>query len=239
MLLKHIWRSDIAYLTFIALFGLFLIVLLTFFPPSTTENIPWRKILIGSIFSTICFFGCLVVFSPKLCTKSFNIKKKNKRSKLDQLFFHSKSSFMQGHHSSCGKFTAHTFQIQGRIFCAACVGLLIGGLLALVGSFLYFFFSWDFTENSFVLVLMSIFGVGFGFLQLKFRSLIRLSLNIVFVLGTFFILVGIDKIVHSLLIDLFVVSLILFWLYARISLSHWDHENICSNCNDVNCKLMD
>lgn len=145
---------------------------------------------------------------------------------------------MQGHHSSCGKFAAHTFQIKDRIFCAACVGLLIGGLLALVGSLLYFFVSWNFAENSFLLVLMGVSGVGFGFLQLKFRSLIRLSLNITFVLGTFFILIGIDQIIHSLLIDLFVVSLILFWLYTRISLSQWDHENICSNCNIVNCELI-
>jgi len=145
---------------------------------------------------------------------------------------------MQGHHSSCGKFTAHTFQIQARIFCAACAGLLIGGLVALVGSLLYFFFSWNLVENSFLLVIVGVFGVGFGFFQLKFRSLVRLSLNTVFVLGTFFILIGIDEITHSLLIDLFVISLILFWLYTRISLSHWDHENICSNCNVVNCELI-
>lgn len=145
---------------------------------------------------------------------------------------------MQGHHSSCGKFTAHTFQINGRIFCAACVGLLFGGLLALAGSLLYFFISWNFVENGFLLVLVGVLGVGCGFLQQKFRSLIRLSLNIIFVLGTFFILIGIDQIIHSLLIDLFVVSVILFWLYTRISLSQRDHENICSNCNIVNCELL-
>ncbi len=192
--------------------GLFLTVMLAFFPPTTTENIPWRKTLIGAIFSTISFLGCLAVFSPNLCTKIFKPKKKIQGSNLNQFFSHNKSSSMQGHHSSCGKFTTHTFQIKGRIFCAACVGLLIGGLLTLAGSFLYFFFSWNLSENSFLLVFVGVLGVGFGFLQQKFRSLIRLSLNIVFVLGTFFILIGIDEITHSLLIDLFVVSLILFWL---------------------------
>ena len=238
MLPKKVRSLDIAYLTVIALIGLFLTVMLAFFPPTTAENIPWRKTLIGSIFSTICFLGCLAVFSPTLCTKIFKPNKKNRGSELNQFFSHNKSSSMQGHHSSCGKFTAHTFQIKGRIFCAACVGLLVGGLLALVGSVLYFFVSWNFAGNGFLLVLVGVLGVGCGFLQQKLRSLIRLSLNIIFVLGTFFILIGIDQIIHSLLIDLFVVSLILFWLYTRISLSHWDHENICSNCNIVNCELL-
>lgn len=213
-------------------------VLLAFFPPTTTENISWRKNLIGSIFSTICFLGCLAVFSPTCCTKIFKGQKKNRVSKLDKIFSHSKSSSMHGHHFNCGKFTAHTFQLKGSIFCAACAGLLIGGLLTLAGSLHYFFFSWNFIENSYLLVFVGVFGVGFGFLQQKFRSYIRLFLNTVFVLGTFFILIGIDKIVHSLLIDLFVVSLILFWLFMRISLSKQDHEIICFECNVVDCELV-
>lgn len=232
---KHNVSSDITYLTFIALLGLLLIVMLTFFPPTTTENIPWRKPLIGSIFSTICILGCLAVFSPTQCSKIFKNKKKNSDSKLDQLFSHSKSSSMQGHHPRCGSYTAHTFRVKGRIFCAACVGLLLGGLLALSGTLLYFFVNWHIAEHSSLLVSVGGIGVGSGLFQYKFRSLTRLSLNTAFVLGTFLILIGIDEMVHSLMIDLFVVSLILFWLYTRVSLSQWDHERICSDCRVVDC----
>ena len=235
---KHNVSSDITYLTFIALLGLFLVVMLTFFPPTITENIPWRKPLIGSIFSIICSLGCLAVFSPTQCTKIFKTKKKNSNSKPDQLFSHSNSSSMQGHHPRCGKFTAHTFQVKGRIFCAACVGLLLGGLLALAGSLLYFFVNLHVTEHSSLLVLVGVLGVCFGLLQHKFRSLTRLSLNTAFVLGTFLILIGIDETVHSLMIDLFVVSLILFWLFTRVSLSQWDHERICSDCRVTDCELV-
>jgi len=238
LLPKQVHSSDLTYLIFITLLGLFLIVLLAFFPPTTTENIPWRKTLIGSIFSTICFLGCLAVFSPTFCTKNFKPKKKTIGSRRDQFYSHKKSSSVQGHHSSCGKFTAHTFQIQGMIFCTACAGLLVGGLLTLPGSLLYFFFGWNITDNSFILLFMGVLGVGFGLLQQKFRSFIRLSLNTVFVLGTFFILIGIDEIIHSLFIDLFVASMILFWLFTRISLSQQDHERICLNCGIVDCTLV-
>ena len=220
-----------------ALIGLFLTVLLTFFPPTTTENIPWRKPLIGSIFGSICTLGCLAVFSPTQCSKIFN-KKKKIDAKLDQLLSHCKSSSMQGHHPNCGKFTAHTFQIKSKISCAACVGLLLGGLIALAGTFGYFFGNWHVTEHSSLLVLVGVLGVGFGLLQHKFRGLTRLSMNTFFVLGTFFILIGIDEMVHSLKVDLFVVSLIVFWLYTRISISQWDHETICSDCNVVDCEWM-
>jgi len=154
------------------------------------------------------------------------------------LVSHSKSSSMQGHHPSCGKFTAHTFRVKDRIFCAACVGLLLGGLLALAESFLYFFFDCYVAEQASLLVYVGVIGVGFGLFQHKFRSLIRLSLNTFFVLGTFLILSGIDEMVHSLMVDLFVVSLILFWLFTRISLSQWDHETICSDCKVVDCELV-
>jgi hypothetical protein len=145
---------------------------------------------------------------------------------------------MKGHHLTCGNFTAHTFQIKSTIFCAACIGLLLGGLLTLTGTILYFFFNWNITEYGAHLVIVGVLGVGFGLFQHKFSGLIRLSINTAFVLGTFLILIAIDEIVHSLMVDLFVVSLILFWLFTRVSLSQWDHEKICSDCRVVNCELV-
>ena len=111
---------------------------------------------------------------------------------------------MQGHHPSCGKFSAHIFRIRGKTFCAACIGLLLGGILALTGALPYFFGNWRIAEqNSSLMVLVGILGVGFGLFQFKFRNLVRFSLNTFFVLGTLFILIGIDEFVQSLTVDLF------------------------------------
>lgn len=211
--------------------------MLALFPPISVEFSPWRKPLIGSIFISLCGFGSLAALLPIQCSRIFRNKKRNNNSKQDP-FLHSISNGMKGHHPSCGKFNLHTFNIKNRVLCAACVGLFIGGVTTIVGSFFYFLTSWIVIENGVFFVILGILGVSFGFFQQWFRSLIRLSLNFVFVLGSFFILIGIDKIIQSLIIDLFVISLIFFWLFTRISLSHWDHERICSSCGVVNCEFI-
>jgi hypothetical protein len=218
---------------------LFLLAVLIAFPSTVTGDLSWRKTVIGSIFSSICVLGILAVFSPNKCLRIFNIGKKKKTVGSDsaKLVSHGTSNVLQGHHPTCGKFTAHIFRIKGKIFCAACVGLLLGGLLALAGAFIYFFGDWRVAEHSSLMVLLGIVGVSFGLFQFKFKNLIRLSVNTIFVLGTLSILIGIDELVHSLIFDLFVVSLIIFWLFTRISLSQWDHERICSDCEIENCRI--
>ena len=236
---KHFRSFDMIFLILISFLGLLLLAVLTAFPPIVTGNIPWRKPLIGSIFSIFCVLGILAVFSPNQCLRIFNIGKKKKTVGSDSAKFvsHGTSNVLQGHHPTCGKFTAHIFRLKSKTFCAACVGLLLGGLLALAGAFIYFFGDWRVAEHSSLMVLLGIVGVSFGLFQFKFKNFIRLSVNTIFVLGTLSILIGIDALVHSLIFDLFVVSLIIFWLFTRILLSQWDHERICSDCEIENCRI--
>jgi len=241
MFQQHNIQSDIKYQLLVSFLGLLLLVVLTFFPPTATGDVPWRKTVISSIFISICVLGILAVFSPNKCLRIFNIRKKKKTVGADSAKFvsHGTSNVLQGHHSTCGKFAAHIFRIKGKTFCAACVGLLLGGLLALTGAFIYFFGDWRVAEHSSLMVLLGIVGVSFGLFQFKFKNLIRLFMNAIFVLGTLFILIGIDELVRSLVFDLFVVSLIVFWLFTRISLSQWDHEVICSGCETENCTFRE
>ena len=239
MFQQHYIRSDIKYQLLLSFAGLLLIIALTAFPPTVTGNVPWRKPVIGSIFSSICVLGILAVFSPNKFLRIFNTGKKKENVGADsaKVVSHGTSIVLQGHHPTCGNYDAHIFRIKGKIFCAACVGLLLGGLLALAGAAVYFFADWRVAEHSSLMVLLGIVGVSFGLFQFKFRSLIRLFVNTLFVLGTLLILIGIDELVHSLIFDLFVVSLIIFWLFTRISLSQWDHERICSDCESENCRI--
>jgi hypothetical protein len=239
MFQQHYIRSDIKYQLLLSFAGLLLLAVLTAFPPTVTGDLSWRKTVIGSIFSSICVIGILAVFSPNKCLRIFNIGKKNKNVGSDsaKLASHGTSNALQGHHPTCGNYDAHVFRIKGKTVCAACVGLLLGGLLALAGAAVYFFGYWHVAEHSSLMVLLGIVGVSFGLFQFKFRSLVRLFVNTFFVLGTLLILTGIDELVHSLIFDLFVVSLIIFWLFTRISLSQWDHEMICSGCEIENCRV--
>jgi hypothetical protein len=235
---RHI-RSDIKYQLLVSFLGLLLLAALTAFPPIVTGNLSWRKPVIGLIFSSICVLGILAVFSPNRCLRILDIGKKNRAVDSDssKLVSHGTSYALQGHHPTCGKYDAHIFRIKDKIFCAACAGLLFGGLLALAVTAIYFFGDWRVAEHSSLMVLLGIVGVSLGLFQFKFRSLVRLSVNTIFVVGSLFILIGIDELVHSLVFDLFVVSLIVFWLFTRISLSQWDHERICSDCEIEGCRI--
>jgi hypothetical protein len=237
---RHI-RPDIRYQLLVSFLGLLLLAALTAFPPTFSGNFYWRKPVIGSIFSSICVLGILAVFWPNKCLRILDIGKKNRTvgSNSSKLVSHGISNALQGHHPTCGKYDAHIFRIKDKIFCAACAGLLLGGLLALAGASVYFFADWRVAEHSSLMVLLGIVGVSLGLFQFKFGSFVRLFVNTVFVLGALFILMGIDKLVHSLFFDMFVVSLIVFWLFTRISLSQWDHERICSDCEIEGCRIRE
>jgi hypothetical protein len=236
---KYHLNFDVTFLTLLSILGLILVIVLTAYPPTATVALPWRKPIIGSIFSIICILGALAVFSPNQCLKIFELKNKNSSNSDSGAFVsHGLSASLRGHHPSCGNFAAHVFHARNKTFCAACTGLLIGALLAQTGAFIYFFANWGvFEQNSSLMVSLGALGVGLGLFQFMFRNVVRLSLNTFFVLGTLFILVGIDRTVQSLIFDLFVVSLILFWLFTRISLSQWDHKRICLDCSVTGCEL--
>jgi peptidoglycan/LPS O-acetylase OafA/YrhL len=237
---RHI-RSDIKYQLLMSFVGLLLVVLLTVFPPAVTGDVPWRKPVFGSLFSVICVLGVLAVFSPNKCLKIFNIRNKNRNAGADsaKLTSHGTSNALAGHHPNCGNYGAHVFRIKGKTVCAACSGLLLGGLLALAGAVVYFFGEWNVDDYSFWMVLLGVAGVSFGLFQFKFSGLVRLSVNALFVFGALLILIGIDELVQSLVFDVFVVCLIIFWLLTRIYLSQWDHEMICSGCETENCMLRE
>jgi hypothetical protein len=233
--------SDITYLVIMSLFGLLLVGLLVVYPPRVDDYLLWRKPLIGLAFGLICVFGILAVFFPTRCSRILDFRKEEKpgRPFHDKFAFHGASPSLRGHHPNCGSFAAHVFRIGNKTFCAACTGLLLGGLLALVGTLLYFFGNWRIGHSGSLMVWMGVMGVGFGLFQFKSRSFVRLFLNVFFVLGTLLILIGVDNLVHSVATDLFLVALILFWLFTRISLSQRDHERICYACKVVSCEFAD
>ena len=221
-------------------FGLFLTVMLALNSPMGSENFLWRRPLIGFLFGLVCIFGISAVFFPKHCSAAFSFRKKAKRSRLDMGMFtsHRATSIMGGHHPDCEKFSAHVFRTNNRRLCAACTGLLLGGLFSLVGAWLYFFNGWGFGGSSLHVVFFGIVGVSLGLLQFKVRrSIVRMIVNSLFVFGALLLLVGIDELAQSVLADLFVIALTLFWLFTRISLSQWNNWRICYTCDVDSCEF--
>lgn len=221
-------------------FGLFLAIMLAFNPPIAQESFLFRKLMIGSIFGLICISGILAALFPKHCSGMFEFWKAEKHGHPNVKNFasHGTSFTLNGHHPDCEGFSAHVFRLNNRTFCTACTGLFLGGVIALIGTALYFFGGLHVEEGSSLLVWVGVLGAGFGLFQFKVKtSFVRLFLNVFFVLGAFLALVGIDELAQNVFADLFLVSLSVLWLSTRISLSHWDHKRICYACNEDACKF--
>jgi len=224
----------------VSIFGLFSTLMLALFPPTIQDNFLWRKPLIGAAFTLICISGIAAVFFPKKCSKTsgsirtekpttFNLKGHN---------IQKMSITVKGHHPNCGRYSAHVICVNKHVFCAACTGLLLGALIAIAGTTLYFFIGWDIVQDGFLAVLFGQFGIVLGFMQLKFERYTRSALNALFVFAAFLILVGIDKLIESTFADLYLIGLIVFWLWTRILISRWDHWRICHTC-ETPCRLKE
>jgi hypothetical protein len=224
----------------VSLFGLFTTLMLTLYPPTIQENLLCRKPLIGSIFNLICMAGIVAVFFPKKCSQTFDLPKTKKPpiSNTEDPNFHKISITLKGHHPDCGGYSAHVIHVNNHAFCAACTGLLLGALVSIAGTTLYFFGGWDIEQTGFPTVLFGQIGIVLGFIQFKFKGYTRLVLNAFFVIAAFLVLIGIDTLAENTFIDLYLVFLIVFWLWTRILISQWDHRRICHTCR-IPCELKE
>jgi hypothetical protein len=147
---------------------------------------------------------------------------------------------LRGHHPNCGRFDAHVFQIGRSVFCAGCIGLILGAVLSILGTILYFFLNLRFGQT-YWLFWMGCGGVVCGLLQYHLfswgKSSIHLSVNTYFVFGVFLMLAQADRIVQSTIVDLYIVALSMFWLYTRIMLSKLDHRTLCGTCPIEKCEF--
>jgi hypothetical protein len=215
----------------ISTFGLVTTIVLTLVSPTIViENFPWRKPIVGLVFASICLFGMIAVLFPEKCSEIFDSQENGELTTMHVKNGNS-CAVIQGHHPDCGGFSDHVVSLGKHSLCAACTGLFIGAIMALVGTVFYFFMNWSVGEPVLLTVFVGVTGVVLGFLQLRSKGIVRLALNICFVFGAFLVMTGIDKSVGSVFLDLFLVALIVFWILTRILLSQWDHRRICRRCS--------
>lgn len=224
----------------VSLFGSATTLILAFSSQQSTDNLIWRKPLIGSLFMLICIIGITVALMPQKCSGRAHSRQTQKPviPTTNTTSIHKSFSRFEGHHPDCGRFTAHTVTSGKHVFCAACIGLLVGASIAIVGACVYFFAFLEIGNANYWTVAAGQVGTVIGLAQLKFKSYARSTANAVFVVGSFLTLAGIDSILRSFYADLYVLALIVFWLSTRISMSQWDHSRICQECN-MPCELKE
>lgn len=211
-----------------SLFGSLIILLIVAYPPMTMQDYFWRKPFIGSIFFLICAGGSLLAATPRNCSMAHETR--TIRTLMDSDVKTGFPVTSEGHHPNCGRFSAHTIRFRGTSYCAACTGLLIGSVAAMILTALYFFFGLNSESVSCPAIVVGQLGLGSGLIQFKLGSWTRSAANLLFVIGGSFMLIGADQLVGSVFVGIYVTGLIVLWILTRVMISQWDHHRICVIC---------
>ena len=226
----------------ISLTGLCIIGLLAFRAPPPLARSSYEKYLVGSVFGAICGLGIFAGLFPSRCT---HITTRNSYHRLEsRMHIREKKKILKmvnGHHPSCEHYSSHVLHIDDRKFCSGCTGMIIGAIIALILDFLYFFIGYEIGNISSLLVGVGAFSVGCSFIfffSIDLRSgAARLILNAYFVFATALLLIGIDGKAGSLILNLYLLLLIVYWIITRMIISQQNHKQICSRCKLKPCVL--
>ncbi len=224
------WKQTSTYtLTFlltVSIIGLALMAMLVLLPNVGTVQFASRQTLVGALYILVCLLGAVAVFYPAKCRGMLQ-KTQNPLAKTDAP---SSPTLMRGHHPTCQHYSGNRISLGGRVFCAACSGLLVGAAIALTGAILYFFAGFSVSWAGVWLVAFGEVLLLLGSAQIKFVGYVKTIVNAGFVVGSFMMLVGTDVLGKSVLIDLYALALIVFLLWLRILLSEWNNRRTCQSC---------
>jgi len=215
----------VTFLVAVAIVGLALIFFLVLNPSLKDFQSSIRHNLVGVSYAAICVLGIAAVFYPAKCAGIFQ-----RQNPLLQTNGPSGSVRVSGHHPDCQNFSGNRIIIIGREVCAACSGLLVGAIIALVGVALQFFIGLNIISASIWLLALGELCMVLGLAQFKFSGYAKVILNLFFVIGSFVTLAVTDVLSESLGLDIYVIGLIGFLLWLRIFLSEWNNWRICQTC---------
>jgi hypothetical protein len=213
-----------------SVFGLVILFLILLQPGGVQYGFSLARSSIGLIYAGICVLGIAAVFYPKKCEKTFMFKKRSESWGDEDRATPNEEIRLEGHHPDCPRFSANRITIRKATFCAACTGLLIGAVAALVGTVFYFSVGFIPFFADLRLLLVGYAGMFLGLVQFKFGGYVKLTANALFVIGSFLTLVTADSLGRSLLIGLYVLGLIVFLLLTRIVISEWNNKRVCYRC---------
>ncbi len=230
------------WLQILSLVGLGLILLIVFRTALDPPSLDTQPQLIGFLFISICLLGAVVGVRPSVFSRPVSEEsRKTESDKSQEIDLVQQQPNLQGHHYTCDPFSDHVLHIGSRIYCAGCTGLTTGAIFSILGSFVYFFLG-ILLINELLVFWIGFFGVLVGLVQHQLYRLflirngfLRFTLNVVFVIGAFLLLVASNQITGDLTVDLYILCVILLWILTRIMMSKGEHERVCVQCNDGTC----
>jgi hypothetical protein len=222
----QIWPHFFLFFFAILIVGLALVSLMVLQPNLDPIQFAGQRSFIGALFLAFCVSGVVAAFYPGKCRGMFQYAP-NPIAKANTLLNRLQ---IEGHHPNCQNFSKNRITVGGRVFCAACSGLLVGAMFALIGAIVYFFGGLNVAGGGIWLVLLGQMGIVLGLAQIKASGFIKMGLNAVFVISSLVVLAAVDSIANSMFVDLYVLGLILFLLWFRILLSEWNNKQTCRKC---------
>ena len=214
------------FLVAVAVFGLAIVPFLVIQPNLQLDSSSFRRPFVGALYSIVCVLGIVAVFYPSKCRLVFQ---KPNASPVSIKVSTSSVGF-SGHHPNCEKFSANRITIRGKAFCSACSGLLFGAIASIVGIVLFSLGFFGMEAGSLWILAGGDVLMVLGLAQVKLGGYIKMAMNALFVVGSCISLVVTDVVGQNLLIDLYVLGLIIYILWLRISLSEWNNKRICMDC---------
>lgn len=181
-------------------------------------NYPSQTRLMRAVFALICALGIIAGVSPA----SISFYGAERRD----------GDGVSGHHPDCGRFNGHTVNLLGKRRCAGCTGLVIGAAASLVGLALELGPRGPGIETMFWggVVLVGL-GLAQHFIDLG-NEWVHLSLNTWFVVGTWFMFESIQALGLGVGVQVYFLSMTVFWVWARIRASQWTHVGVCRGCTE-------
>jgi hypothetical protein len=244
LILKKPAKVNVATIFYLAvsILSLGLLTILTFNRTVPKTDFTWQKPATGLIFSAICVLGIIAGLSPRQCSRATHFKTTKESLPTTQKLFNGEEASVtfKGHHPTCGNFSSHVLSFGGRTLCAGCAGLVFGAILSLAGSTLYFFYGLPNVEFSEIVFWLGFFAVVCGLLQYEVpvnNSFLHFFLNATFVLGAFFLFVEVNIANESFMLNLYLLSLTVYWILTRIELSRIEHRKKCFSCSSKPCNF--
>jgi len=226
------------FLIAVSFFGLALSLVFVVTSPKFQDDSALRKPAVGVALDVICVLGIFAVLYPESCAGIVGLKR---RGTTVHSFSGARGRVLRGHHAPCKPYSTHVMHVGKRAFCATCSGLLVGAVIVIVCTGLFFFGNLRVGEKPFVPVLVGVAGVMAGLLYpvvpVRFQNgFTRFFAGVLLALGSFLIVAGVEEAAGSFSLDFFFVALSLLWLATKMSLSQWEHRRICARCSVVSCR---
>jgi len=215
----------------VSVLGLSILTIMTYNLPSNVVTQPFQRQLLVLSFMGVYVFGTVAGLSPSRLTRIPSSETPRNMATQDVVDRGRSPARLSGHHPTCGKFSSHILRLGRGVYCAGCTGLVAGALISLAGCLAYLLVGFDNGDTFFKLGM--IFTL-FGLLQrsvLDFNNaVLHCLLNVAFVVGTFFVLIGIIGINDNPSVGLYFLLFALYLVANRIILSDLSHRKICASC---------